>query len=232
MDCDGDAVLYLVEPAGNACHVPNRKSCFYRNLDGTLTQKVFEKEVVALCKMHYAVFLGLRDNEIDSNTSRLLRGERNKLLKKVDSKIFSEFDELIGVINGTHPHPLELELNEIYYWSLLPSVAFSRELFDPASAFVRGFYEKVEGDIIENIKEKRRNLFMSFEAENWTSLPYTAAHLVGNVASARGSQETVLEVLRIDIRKILADKVRYRVVAELVEREATELNYDLSSLVK
>jgi phosphoribosyl-AMP cyclohydrolase / phosphoribosyl-ATP pyrophosphohydrolase len=33
-DCDGDAVLALVEPAGPACHTGER-SCFYRELGGT-----------------------------------------------------------------------------------------------------------------------------------------------------------------------------------------------------
>ena len=32
-DCDGDAIVALVEPAGPACHTGNR-SCFYRDLDG------------------------------------------------------------------------------------------------------------------------------------------------------------------------------------------------------
>jgi phosphoribosyl-AMP cyclohydrolase / phosphoribosyl-ATP pyrophosphohydrolase len=33
-DCDGDALVVLVEPAGPACHTGNR-SCFYRDLDGS-----------------------------------------------------------------------------------------------------------------------------------------------------------------------------------------------------
>lgn len=33
LDCDGDAVLYVVDPAGPACHT-GRRSCFYRKLDG------------------------------------------------------------------------------------------------------------------------------------------------------------------------------------------------------
>ena len=33
-DCDADAVLALVEPAGPACHTGER-SCFYRDLDGS-----------------------------------------------------------------------------------------------------------------------------------------------------------------------------------------------------
>jgi phosphoribosyl-ATP pyrophosphohydrolase/phosphoribosyl-AMP cyclohydrolase len=32
-DCDGDALVALVEPAGPACHTGER-SCFYRDLDG------------------------------------------------------------------------------------------------------------------------------------------------------------------------------------------------------
>src|SRR4051794_5378880 len=32
-DCDGDAILALVEPTGPACHTGER-SCFYRGLDG------------------------------------------------------------------------------------------------------------------------------------------------------------------------------------------------------
>jgi phosphoribosyl-AMP cyclohydrolase / phosphoribosyl-ATP pyrophosphohydrolase len=33
-DCDGDAIIALVDPAGPACHTGQR-SCFYRDLDGT-----------------------------------------------------------------------------------------------------------------------------------------------------------------------------------------------------
>jgi phosphoribosyl-AMP cyclohydrolase len=46
IDCDGDAILYLVEQTGGACHTGYR-SCFYRSIDGeTVGEKVFDPDDV------------------------------------------------------------------------------------------------------------------------------------------------------------------------------------------
>jgi phosphoribosyl-AMP cyclohydrolase / phosphoribosyl-ATP pyrophosphohydrolase len=46
-DCDGDAIVALVEPSGPACHTGNR-SCFYRQLDGDEPEPVAHEALATL----------------------------------------------------------------------------------------------------------------------------------------------------------------------------------------
>lgn len=46
VDCDGDALLYLIDQEGGACHTGYR-SCFYRTIEGeTVGEKVFDPDGV------------------------------------------------------------------------------------------------------------------------------------------------------------------------------------------
>jgi phosphoribosyl-AMP cyclohydrolase len=46
VDCDGDAILYLIDQEGGACHT-GYESCFYRTIDGEVVgEQVFDPDAV------------------------------------------------------------------------------------------------------------------------------------------------------------------------------------------
>ncbi len=46
VDCDGDALLYLIDQTGGACHT-GYESCFYRTIDGDIVgDQVFDPDAV------------------------------------------------------------------------------------------------------------------------------------------------------------------------------------------
>ncbi len=47
VDCDGDAIVALVEPSGPACHTGER-SCFYREIEGSEPEPVAHEALAAL----------------------------------------------------------------------------------------------------------------------------------------------------------------------------------------
>jgi phosphoribosyl-AMP cyclohydrolase / phosphoribosyl-ATP pyrophosphohydrolase len=97
-DCDGDAVLALVEPAGPACHTGER-SCFYREVGGSADPAVDappapgEPQAVpfeALGRLERVVAARDRDRPSGSYTAALLADP-----SRIGAKVGEEAEEVV-----------------------------------------------------------------------------------------------------------------------------------------
>ncbi len=84
VDCDGDCLVILAEPAGAACHTGNR-SCFYRRVDnGALAEDKDIKSLSDILRREQAVIIDRKSNpEEGSYTNYLFDKGEDKILKKV-----------------------------------------------------------------------------------------------------------------------------------------------------
>ncbi len=90
VDCDGDALLYRVEPRGPACHT-GETTCFFTTLDGSGTTERGSEEVgseeVGFGAMveRLAGTIAERHREMpeESYTAGLIRGGRERVAQKV-----------------------------------------------------------------------------------------------------------------------------------------------------
>jgi phosphoribosyl-ATP pyrophosphohydrolase/phosphoribosyl-AMP cyclohydrolase len=83
LDCDGDALLYRVEPRGPACHT-GEESCFFTTLAGEKIEtggeadfgEIVDRLVDTIAQRH-------REMPEDSYTAKLLGGETERVAQKV-----------------------------------------------------------------------------------------------------------------------------------------------------
>ena len=82
IDCDGDCLLVLAEPAGPACHTGNR-TCFFRDISGAEVD-IDKKSSDDILKRLMAVTLDRKKNPKEgSYTNYLFNKGEDKILKKV-----------------------------------------------------------------------------------------------------------------------------------------------------
>ena len=84
VDCDGDCLVLLSEPAGAACHTGNR-SCFFRKVEGeTLVEDTESHALSDILRREQAVIIDRKKNpEEGSYTNYLFEKGEDKILKKV-----------------------------------------------------------------------------------------------------------------------------------------------------
>jgi phosphoribosyl-ATP pyrophosphohydrolase/phosphoribosyl-AMP cyclohydrolase len=132
-DCDGDALVALVEPAGPACHTGER-SCFYRDLDGSADTAVDAPSVAgepepaayeALPALERTLEERRRERPGGSYTVELLSDP-----ERIGEKVREEADEVARAAAGESDERLAEEAADVLYH--LEVLLLSRQL--PLSA--------------------------------------------------------------------------------------------------
>jgi phosphoribosyl-AMP cyclohydrolase / phosphoribosyl-ATP pyrophosphohydrolase len=117
-DCDGDALVALVEPAGPACHTGER-SCFYRDLEGTADPGVDEPSVSgepaplpyeALATLERTLIERERSRPDGSYTVELLRDPR-----LAGDKVREEAAEVVKAVSGESEERVAEEGADVVY---------------------------------------------------------------------------------------------------------------------
>jgi phosphoribosyl-ATP pyrophosphohydrolase/phosphoribosyl-AMP cyclohydrolase len=128
-DCDGDALVALVEPGGPACHTGER-SCFYRDLDGSADTAVDaprapgEPEPAAyeaLPALERTLAERRRERPQGSYTVELLSDP-----ERIGDKVREEADEVARAAAGESDERLAEEAADVLYH--LEVLLLSREL--------------------------------------------------------------------------------------------------------
>jgi phosphoribosyl-ATP pyrophosphohydrolase/phosphoribosyl-AMP cyclohydrolase len=99
LDCDGDALLYRVEPRGPACHTGHR-SCFFTTLAGERVLAGDREVPFGTMVERLAATIARRHREMPegSYTASLIQGGKQRLAQKVGEEI----EEVAKVLHARH----------------------------------------------------------------------------------------------------------------------------------
>ncbi len=107
IDCDGDAMLALVEPAGPACHTGER-TCFYRDLESGQVPELVSGEAMAALARTLAA--RSREKPEGSYTVKLL--EEPELAA---AKVLEEAEEVTRAVREESDDRVENEAADVLY---------------------------------------------------------------------------------------------------------------------
>lgn len=133
-DCDGDALVYLVDPAGPSCHT-GRRTCFFRRLD---TPGASEDDVHA-----DPVLVRLWDELEARKSSSGDRSYTKSLLEKgvgkIGDKVREEADELARALADEGDERVVSEAADVLYHALVGLLARGLSLRDVEAELARRF---------------------------------------------------------------------------------------------
>lgn len=131
MDCDGDAVLLLVDPQGPACHT-GHGSCFYRTLQGDEVEGLAPRPDV-LEELFDLLRRRKREMPEESYTTRLLRAGRGAIAAKVQE----ESEELVRAAREESDRRVVEEAADLLYHTWVLLVERGVELSDVRDELMR-----------------------------------------------------------------------------------------------
>jgi len=118
-DCDSDALVVLVEPAGPACHTGNR-SCFYRDLGGAEIDSHFREQPddlgAALDDLFRLIENRKRELPQGSYTTYLFKEGLDKILKKLGEE---SSETIIAAKNEDKPALISETADLLYHLLVL-----------------------------------------------------------------------------------------------------------------
>jgi phosphoribosyl-ATP pyrophosphohydrolase/phosphoribosyl-AMP cyclohydrolase len=134
VDCDADAVLYLVEPAGPSCHT-GEVTCFFRPLEPAFQRasaraRYAQPELARL----WSELEARRDADVDASyTKRLLAKGR----AAIGAKITEESAELVAAIERESDQRVVSEAADVLYHVLVGLLARGVSLRDVEAELAR-----------------------------------------------------------------------------------------------
>ncbi|MEM7437780.1 MAG: bifunctional phosphoribosyl-AMP cyclohydrolase/phosphoribosyl-ATP diphosphatase HisIE [Myxococcota bacterium] len=120
VDCDGDTVLYLVDPAGPSCHT-GAETCFFRRLedDGTVRESAAETASPTLLRLERTLQARRQSSAGKSYTKALLDAGPSK----IGAKLREEAAELAQAIEDESDERVSSEAGDVLYHLLVGLVA-------------------------------------------------------------------------------------------------------------
>lgn len=134
-DCDGDALLYLVEPAGPSCHT-GRETCFFHVLDRDGMREDPQSQGRSLLPRLWAELLSRKEAAADRSYTRKLLDEGPR---KIAAKVREEGDELARALENESDERVVSEAADVVYHALVGLIARGVSLRDVEAELARRF---------------------------------------------------------------------------------------------
>jgi phosphoribosyl-ATP pyrophosphohydrolase/phosphoribosyl-AMP cyclohydrolase len=133
-DCDGDAVVYMVDPEGPTCHT-GRTACFFRVLerDGTPREDERSHAQAALPRLWSELVARAESSAERSYTRKLLDGGP----EAIGAKLREEADELARAVQGESHERVVSEAADVLYHLLVGLLSRGATLAEVESELAR-----------------------------------------------------------------------------------------------